>query len=94
MPPPEHPVQCRIFRGTRQAELYLYLRSDVELATLPQALLHRLGSLTPVMQLALTPLRKLARVDVDEVIRQLQSKGWFLQLPPDGMIAANLHFGD
>lgn len=91
---PDRPIPCTIYRGSRQADLYLYLRDGIEPATLPEALRARLGSLTQVMQLDLTPQRKLARVDVLGVMRQLGTQGWFLQLPPDGQIAANLYFGD
>lgn len=74
--------------------MYLYLRAELKPDALPPALLQRTGQLTQVMELTLTPARKLARVDVGKVTAQLQATGYFLQLPPDGHINGHLYFGD
>lgn len=87
-------VQCSVYRCGRQEQMYLYLRAGLEPAQLPAALLKRAGALHHVMDLALDPQRKLARVDVETVIGRLAAEGWFLQLPPDGHMRAHLHFGD
>jgi uncharacterized protein YcgL (UPF0745 family) len=34
------------------------------------------------MELELTPERKLAKEDMQQVMRQMQEKGFFVQLPP------------
>lgn len=85
---------CTVYRCSRQAEMYLYLREGLDPATLPEPLRQRAGTLTPVMQLNLHPQRRLARVQTARVIEQLQSQGWFLQMPPNGQVEAHLHFGD
>jgi len=85
---------CTIYRCSRQEEMYLYLRADLDPATLPEALLRLTGSLTRVMELALSPQRKLARVDVAKVLEQLGGPGYFLQMPPDGHLKPHLYFGD
>lgn len=87
-------MKCRILRCSRQDEMYIYLRDDLSLDDIPEALRRRAGRLDEVMQLELNPERKLARVDVLEVMRRLDSDGLFLQMPPDGRINAPLHFGD
>lgn len=85
-------MDCQIYRGSRQPDLYLYLRTDVQVTELPPELLKRLGSLTLVMQLTLN--RRLARVDVAQVRAQLASVGYFVQFPDSGLLHAHLHFGD
>ena len=87
-------MDCVIYRCAKQAEMYLYLRTDVEPKELPEVLRKRTGMLTQVMELALSPERKLARVRVETVIEKLQVQGFYLQMPPNGLISENLHFGD
>lgn len=74
--------------------MYLYLRAGLQPELLPEALRHRVGKLTAVMQLDLRADRPLARVDVLRVMDQLESRGYYLQLPPNGQLDAHLHFGD
>ncbi|MFA5938724.1 MAG: YcgL domain-containing protein [Sinimarinibacterium sp.] len=88
------PVECQVFRCSRQDAMYVYLRADLKAEELPPDLLQRLGRLTPVMQLALHPQRRLARVDVEAVIERLRTVGWYLQMPPRDQVKAHLHFGD
>lgn len=87
-------LDCRIYRCSKQDEMYIYLRHDVVEDDIPGALRSRLGDLIEVMQLELTPSRKLARVDVKEVMNKLQQDGFFLQMPPADQLNARLHFGD
>ncbi len=87
-------LTCTVYRCAKQAEMYLYLRSDLKPDELPEALRKQAGVLTAVMELPLTPERKLARVDVAAVISKLSADGWYLQLPPNGAMHGHLHFGD
>lgn len=85
---------CEIYRCSRQDEMYLYVRQGFDLEKLPTDLVERIGRLTSVMSLDLSPQRKLARVDVTQVISRLQADGWFLQLPPPEHVQAHLQDGD
>jgi uncharacterized protein YcgL (UPF0745 family) len=87
-------TECVVYRCARQAEMYLYLRAGLQPDELPETLRQRIGRLTEVMTLALTPQRKLARADVARVIEQLQSSGYYLQMPPPDIVHGHLHFGD
>ena len=87
-------TECRVYRCSKQDEMYLYVREGLATETLPEALLRRTGRLTEVMKLKLDGQRKLARVDADKVAQQLAAQGFYLQMPPDGIVKANLHFGD
>lgn len=87
-------IECRVYRCSKQDEMYLYLRADLAPDSLPEALLQRTGRLHEVMQLQLHAGRRLARVDVQAVITQLQSGGFYLQMPPQGQIRAMLYEGD
>ena len=77
------PVICTVYRSSREAELYLYVKRDEGLARVPPDLLAKLGKTSEVLTLRLTPDRKLARVRAADVLLALADKGYYLQLPPD-----------
>ena len=87
-------MDCVVYRCAKQPELYLYLRAGLATESLPAPLLARTGRLTQVMRLGLTPTRKLARVDVKNVMERLVAEGFYLQLPPQGLVAAFLNDAD
>jgi len=94
---------CDIYRASKRDEMYLYIparisENEVEpkedseydpLANVSAALKQAFGRPTFVMRLELTPERKLARVPVLSVIESLETQGYYLQLPPEGLISPN-----
>ncbi len=85
-------LHCWIYRSARKAEMYLYLPEQDGFKNLPPALLDGFGTPTLVMELDLHPDRSLAREDVNQVIANLRSKGYYLQLPPQ--FEVDLYRGD
>jgi len=73
---------CKVYRSGRKTDTYLYLAADKAFSDLPEALRETFGEPAFVMDLLLTPDRKLARVDVDHVLSDLEEQGFHLQLPP------------
>nr|WP_165492456.1 YcgL domain-containing protein [Acinetobacter sp. ANC 4641] len=89
-------VHCDIYRSSKKDEMYLYVaRQNAEqahedpFANVPEMLSVAFGRATFVMHLELTETRTLARVNVLHVIDSLQTKGFFIQVPPEGLINAN-----
>ncbi len=78
-------MHCFIYKSLKKDELYLYLKQKDDFSELPKPLLDSLGKLTFVMDLELTPERKLAREDVRQVIASLEEKGFFIQMPPTNL---------
>lgn len=80
-------MKCVIFRCGKKQEMYLYVPyKDDEaalLTELPEGLTTLTGRLERVMELDLTPERKLARARVEEVMAALREKGFYLQVPPN-----------
>jgi len=74
---------CWIYRSTRKDEMYLYLAAEETFDEVPDLLLQRFGRPQFVMQLELTPARRLARVETSAVITALREQGYFLQMPPE-----------
>lgn len=73
---------CQIFRSPRKPEMYLYVDKAEGMARVPAALLTQFGEPQPVMVLHLEAGRKLARVQAADVLEQIASQGFFLQMPP------------
>lgn len=73
---------CFIYKSLKKDELYLYLDKKDDFSAIPEELFKSLGRLQFVMELKLSPERKLAREDVSKVMAGLQNKGFFVQIPP------------
>lgn len=91
-------MHCDIYKSSKKDEMYMYVaRSDANdhqdqenpFEQVPETVLQAFGRATFVMHLELSPERKLARVNVLHVIDSLQTKGFFIQMPPEGLINAN-----
>jgi len=76
-------VLCKVFRSGRKAETYLYLAQHLDFEDLPPELREVFGEPAFVMQLQLSAERRLARVDVTQVLEQLERSGFFLQMPSE-----------
>lgn len=76
-------MNAYIYKSSRKAELYLYIIQKDDFSNVPQALYDSMGK-EPifVMEIELTPERKLARENVNTVIKNLETKGFHLQIPP------------
>jgi uncharacterized protein YcgL (UPF0745 family) len=75
---------CAVYRARRNADTYLFVDHHEGLARVPPELLDTMGGTERVMTLALEPTRRLARADAAEVLAAIESRGWYLQLPPAG----------
>lgn len=76
-------MKCNIYRCSKRDEMYLYLPEEKTIDDLPEELIVLVKGLTHVMELELTPEKKLAREDVLLVMKNLEEKGYHLQMPPD-----------
>lgn len=75
-------MHVAIYKGRRRPDTYVFVTGAEALAALPDDLLRALGELEHVMDLVLTPERRLARVEARTVLRALLQRGCYLQLPP------------
>lgn len=74
-------MECAIYKSLKKQDTYLYLAAKDDFSQIPEALLKLLGELVHVMDLDLHPERRLAQEDVVEVLRNLEERGWHLQMP-------------
>lgn len=76
-------VLCAVYRSPKKEGMYLYVpKTDQPFEQVPEPLLQRFGVPGHVLDLELTPARKLARVSAADVIKGLREHGFYLQMPP------------
>ena len=72
---------CTIYKSLKKQDTYLYVAAKDDFSRVPASLLRLLGQPVHVMDLELSPERKLAQENVVEVMKNLQERGWHLQMP-------------
>ncbi len=75
-------MKCSVFRSNLKDFTYIYLKAGHDYDDLPDSLRTIFGEPELVMDLELSPERKLANEDVNQVMESLAEKGYHLQLPP------------
>lgn len=76
-------MQTYVYKSLRKDDTYVFLAARDDFTRVPEAVRAPLGRLQFVMELALTPERKLARGDAAVVRENLALRGFHLQLPAD-----------
>ena len=75
-------MQAFVYKSLKKADTYVYLAGREDFARIPDPLRSQLGALQFVLEVALTPERKLAREDATVVRENLAMQGFHLQFPP------------
>ena len=75
-------MKCSVVRSSLKDFTYIYLGADHKFDDLPVSLKKVFGEPEFVIDLELTPDRKLAYEDVNKVIQNLAEQGYHLQMPP------------
>jgi len=71
-----------VYKSLKKADTYLYLAGRDDFERLPEPLRTQLGKLQFVLEVDVTPQRKLARGNPDVVLANLVARGFHLQFPP------------
>ena len=74
-------MHAYVYKSLRKPDTYLYLREKDAFGLVPEGVRLPLGQLLFVLDVVLTPARKLAREDVTVVIANLDGRGFHLQRP-------------
>ena len=83
-------MRCSVFRSGKKDFHYIYLAEGKDFSELPAALRQQFGHPEPVMELDLEQVRRFAHADLQQVRRQLRQRGYYLQLPPEIGIEAEI----
>lgn len=76
-------MQCFVYKSCRRAETYLYVPKKGEFSSVPKALMKLFGAPEFALEFNLTPERKLAVANAEDVIDNLSSQGFYLQMPTE-----------
>jgi len=79
-------MHAYVYKSQRKADTYVYLAARDDFARLPEPLRTQLGPLTFVLDVALTPQRRLAQEDAATVRGNLAARGFHLQFPPTAAV--------
>ena len=82
MVPPIKSQEIKVFKSLKKLDTYLYLDKSQNFEELPSGLRDSFGQYELVLEMELSPERKLARADANQVLADIASKGFYLQLPP------------
>ena len=75
-------MKCEVYRSNRKAGTYLFVADAEDLGNLPDDLKARLEPLEWVLAIDLAERDTLAATRPATVIDSIESRGFFLQLPP------------
>jgi len=78
-------MQAFVYKSQRKADTYVYLAARDDFDCLPEPVRQQMGTLAFVLEVSLTPERKLARADPNVVRANLAARGFHLQLPPTAL---------
>jgi len=83
-------IDCTVYKSLKKDETYVFIPESSTLADLPIELISVLGKTEEVMRLALTPEKKMARGNADEIMKSIQNQGFHLQMPENPQIKNSL----
>lgn len=73
-------VFVSVFRSSKKADTYLFVKRGQVWEELPESLLAVFGTGIHSMDLVMTPERKLARTTGKQVLDAIEDKGFYLQM--------------
>ena len=75
-------MHCIVYKSPKRDLLYLFVPGEEKFERVPEALTKSFGEPEKVMELTLEAGRQLAYTTADEVMANLESQGYHLQMPP------------
>jgi len=75
-------IECAIYKTKKRDGLYLYVKSQDDFSDVPDGVMQQFPQPEHVFDIELSSDRPLAREDVVEVMKNLQTQGFHLQMPP------------
>lgn len=75
-------ILCAVYKTSSADEMYLFVDGREGMERVPAELKAKFSAPQLVTQFKLTPDRKLARADAARVIADIQTQGYYLQMPP------------
>lgn len=75
-------IKVSAYKSPKKEELFLYVEKGQEIDALPNELLVMFGEPQWVIDFTLDANRKMPRANPEEVIKMIERKKYYLQMPP------------
>ena len=75
------PLICQVYRGSKRRDVYLYVDKKQGLSQVPEALIALMGQPELSMTILLKADKRLARLTAKELMKHIEEKGFYLQMP-------------
>lgn len=82
-------IDCTVQKSLKKDETYIFIPKGSTLEVLPSELIKVLGKTEEIMRLILTPGKKMARNNADEIIKNIEKQGFHLQMPENPHLNKN-----
>ncbi len=76
-------MQVRVYRSSKKDGMYIYVADEDALEKLPEAVKQQLGEAEFALELELSKDRHLESANAKDVLRDLDSQGFYIQMPKD-----------
>ena len=79
-------MNCYVYKGLQKQDHYVFTGQELdnlEYPDLPAAIVKHLGGLSFVLEFDLTPERSLQQADPVQVLKDIESQGFYLQMPKE-----------
>lgn len=76
-------LKISAYRSAKKDELYLYIKQETKLEDLPAEMMVMFGKAEHVIDFELDENRKLPRAEAKKVIEAVETKGFYIQMPPE-----------
>ena len=74
--------EIKVFKSLKKPDTYLYVGKSRKFEDLPSELRDSFGQHELVLEMELSPAKKLARADATKALSAIASRGFYLPLPP------------
>ena len=85
-------MHAYVYKSQRKQDTFVYLATRDDFSVIPADVQARLAPFAFVLDVALTPERRLAQADADTVRAALASHGFYLQLPKMVVLASECDY--
>ena len=82
-------IECAVYKSQKKDETYIFIPTTTALSDLPKDLLKVLGQTEMIMNLKLTPEKKMARGTAAAVMKIIEEQGFHLQMPENPQLNVN-----
>lgn len=76
-------MKCYVYRSNRKQDTYVYLPKKDDFEEIPDVLMKVFGEPEYALEFDLTADRKLAQENAQEVLENIQERGFHLQMPAE-----------